>query len=304
MLKDNSVLDLIGKTPVLRLKRILPCGSAKVYLKLESLNPGGSVKDRAALAMLENAEKEGLVKEGSTIIEPTSGNTGIGLAIVCAAKGYNLVITMPETMSIERRKLLKIYGAKIILTSGEKGMNGAIEKAKEIAKENNFYMPMQFENLANPNIHYETTAKELIEQMDGKIDVFVAGVGSGGTLTGVGKGLKEFNSKIKIIAVEPYTSSVISGFEGGSHKIQGIGAGFVPSVLDASLIDEIVRVKDCDAFDTAKKLAKREGILCGISTGASVFGAIKAAEALTQDKTIVAIAPDTGERYLSTELFD
>lgn len=304
MLRAESVLELIGKTPILRLKKITSIKMSKVYLKLESFNPGGSIKDRAAYSMLDKAEKDGLIKEGSVIIEPTSGNTGIGLAIICAAKGYRLLITMPETMSIERRKLLQIYGAKLILTPGELGMKGAIDKAKELAAENNYYMPMQFENPANPEIHLKTTAKELIEQMDGEIDAFVATVGSGGTLTGVAKGLKQYNSSIKIVAVEPYASPVISGGKPGSHKIQGIGAGFIPSILDMSLIDEVIRVKDDEAFDAAKKLAKLEGILCGISSGAAVYGALQIAKQLGSQKAVVTIAPDTGERYLSTELFE
>lgn len=304
MLRAESVLELIGKTPIIRLKKITSIKMSKVYLKLESFNPGGSIKDRAAYSMLDKAEKDGLIKEGSVIIEPTSGNTGIGLAIICAAKGYRLLITMPETMSIERRKLLQIYGAKLILTPGELGMKGAIDKAKELAAENNYYMPMQFENPANPEIHLKTTAKELIEQMDGEIDAFVATVGSGGTLTGVAKGLKQYNSSIKIVAVEPYASPVISGGKPGSHKIQGIGAGFIPSILDMSLIDEVIRVKDDEAFDAAKKLAKLEGILCGISSGAAVYGALQIAKQLGSQKAVVTIAPDTGERYLSTELFE
>ncbi len=304
MLKAESVLELIGKTPILRLNKMTSDKMSKVYLKLESFNPGGSIKDRAALSMLDKAEKEGLITKGSVIIEPTSGNTGIGLAMICAAKGYKLLITMPETMSLERRKLLQIYGAELILTSGELGMKGAIEKAKELAAKNNYYMPMQFENPANPEIHFKTTAKELIEQMDGKIDAFVSAVGSGGTLTGVSKGLKQYKNSIKIVAVEPDSSPVISGGNPGKHKIEGIGAGFIPSILNIDLIDEIIRVKDNDAFDTAKNLAKLEGILCGISSGAAVYGALEIAKELGPEKTVVAIAPDTGERYLSTELFE
>lgn len=304
MLVAESVLELIGKTPILKLNNMTSTKMSKVYVKLESFNPGGSIKDRAALSMLDNAEKEGLIKKGSVIIEPTSGNTGIGLAIICAAKGYRLLITMPETMSIERRKLLQIYGAELILTPGEQGMKGAIEKAKELAAENNYYMPMQFENPANPDIHLKTTAQELIEQMNGKIDVFVSAVGSGGTLTGVAKGLKQHNNSIKIIAVEPDASPVISGGNPGSHRIQGIGAGFIPTILDTSLIDEVIRVKDDEAFDTAKNLAKLEGILCGISSGAAVYGALQIAKEQGPKKTVVVIAPDTGERYLSTEMFE
>lgn len=304
MLKAESVLELIGKTPILRLNKMTSDKMSKVYLKLESFNPGGSIKDRAALSMLDKAEKEGLITKDSVIIEPTSGNTGIGLAMICAAKGYKLLITMPETMSLERRKLLQIYGAELILTSGELGMKGAIEKAKDLAAENNYYMPMQFENPANPEIHFKTTAKELIEQMDGKIDAFVSAVGSGGTLTGVAKGLKQYKNSIKIVAVEPDSSPIISGGNPGKHKIEGIGAGFIPSILNIDLIDEIIRVKDNDAFDIAKNLAKLEGILCGISSGAAVYGALEIAKELGPEKTVVAIAPDTGERYLSTELFE
>ena len=304
MLKAESVLELIGKTPILRLSKMTSADMSSVYLKLESFNPGGSIKDRAALSMLDKAEKDGLITKGSVIIEPTSGNTGIGLAIICAAKGYRLLITMPETMSIERRKLLQIYGAELILTPGELGMKGAIDKAKELAEKNNYYMPMQFENPANPEAHLKTTVKELIEQMEGKIDAFVATVGSGGTLTGVAKGLKQYNSSIKIVAVEPDASPVISGGNPGSHKIQGIGAGFIPSILDMNLIDEVIRVKDDEALNEDKDLAKLEGILCGISSGAAVYGAIQIAKQLGPQKTVVAIAPDTGERYLSTELFE
>lgn len=299
----ESVLDLIGKTPILKLNKVVTPDMADVYLKLESFNPGGSIKDRTAYSMLEKAERDGLIKEGSVIIEPTSGNTGIGLAIICAVKGYKLIITMPETMSLERRKLLQIYGAELILTSGELGMKGAIEKAEELASKYNYFMPMQFENPANPEIHLRTTCKELIRQTKGKIDAFVATVGTGGTLTGIATGLKEYKSDIKIIAVEPEASAVISGGMPGSHKIQGIGAGFIPSILDTKMIDEIIKVKDEEAFDTAKNLAKSEGILCGISTGAAVYGALKAAKKLGTDKAAVTIAPDTGERYLSTELF-
>lgn len=299
----ESVLDLIGKTPILKLNKVVTPDMADVYLKLESFNPGGSIKDRTAYSMLEKAERDGLIKEGSVIIESTSGNTGIGLAIICAVKGYKLIITMPETMSLERRKLLQIYGAELILTSGELGMKGAIEKAEELASKYNYFMPMQFENPANPEIHLRKTCKELILQTKGKIDAFVATVGTGGTLTGIATGLKEYKSDIKIIAVEPETSAVISGGMSGSHKIQGIGAGFIPSILDTRMIDEIIKVKDEEAFDTAKNLAKSEGILCGISTGAAVYGALKAAKKLGTDKAVVTIAPDTGERYLSTELF-
>ncbi len=300
----ESVLDLIGETPILRLNRIVTADMADIYLKLESFNPGGSIKDRTAYSMLEKAERDGFIKEGSIIIEPTSGNTGIGLAIICAVKGYKLIITMPETMSAERRKLLQIYGAELILTSGELGMKGAIEKAEELASKYNYFMPMQFENPANPEIHLKTTCKELIKQIEGKIDAFVATVGTGGTLMGIAIGLKEYKSDIRIIAIEPEASAVISGGKPGSHKIQGIGAGFIPPILDTNIIDEIIKVKDEEAFDTVRNLAKNEGILCGISTGAAVYGALEAAKVLGREKTVVAIAPDTGERYLSAELFE
>ncbi|MCK9217064.1 MAG: cysteine synthase A [Firmicutes bacterium] len=304
MIRAESVLDLIGKTPILRLNKMVTAGMSSVYLKLESFNPGGSAKDRVAYSMLEKAERDGLIKKGSVIIEPTSGNTGIGLAMICAVKGYKLLITMPETMSAERRKLLQVYGAELILTPGELGMKGAIAKAEELASKYGYFMPMQFENPANPEIHLRTTCKEIIKQMGGEISAFVAAVGTGGTLMGIALGLKEYKNNIKIIAIEPETSPVISGGAPGSHKIQGIGAGFIPPILNRNIIDEVIRVKDEAAFDMAKNLAKNEGILCGISTGAAVYGALEVAKALGQGKTVVTIAPDTGERYLSTELFE
>ena len=300
----ENIFDLIGKTPILKLHSLVSSDIADVYLKLEYFNPGGSIKDRVAYSMIRQGEKEGILKKGSVIVEPTSGNTGIGLAMVCAAKGYELLITMPETMSIERRKLLKIYGAKIILTPKEQGMEGAIKKAEELSKENGYFMPMQFENQANPLIHSETTAEELIEQMDGKIDALVSAVGTGGTITGIAETLKNRSIPAKIVAIEPDSSPVISTGEAGPHKIQGIGAGFIPSILNLELIDRVIRVKDEDAFAISKQLATKEGVLCGISTGAAVYGAIEVAKALGPKKSVVAIAPDTGERYLSTELFE
>lgn len=300
----ESILELIGRTPIVKINKMVTEDMSDIFLKLESFNPGGSIKDRAAYAMLEKAENDGLIKKDSTIIEATSGNTGIGLAITCAVKGYRLIITMPETMSAERRRLLKAYGAEIILTPGHLGMQGAIDKAKKIALKDNYYIPMQFENPANPEIYFRATSKEIINQMAGKIDIFIAGVGSGGTLTGVARGLKKYNNSIKVIAVEPKASPVISGGKAGNHKIEGIGAGFIPSVLDVSLIDEVIRVSDEDAFETTKKLACMEGILCGISSGAAVYGALTKAKLLGKGKTIVTIAPDSGERYLSTGLFE
>ncbi len=300
----NNIIELIGKTPILKLNKLAPIGSAEVYLKLESFNPGGSVKDRIALSMLEAAEKEGFIKEGSVIVEPTSGNTGIGLAMIAAARGYKLILVMPETMSMERRNLLKAYGAQIVLTPGDKGMSGALKRATEIVTENpSYFMPQQFANPANPRIHRKTTALEILEQMENEVDAFVAGVGTGGTVTGVGAILKEENSKIKIYAVEPAASPVLSGGNPGPHKIQGIGAGFVPEVLDIEVIDEILTVTNDAAMETTRKLAREEGILVGISSGAAVHAALKVAQELGKGKKVLVIACDTGERYLSTELF-
>ncbi|HHW56349.1 MAG TPA: cysteine synthase A, partial [Clostridia bacterium] len=291
-------------TPVVKLNKIVEKEWAEIYLKLEFFNPGGSVKDRVAFSMIEKAEKEGKLKKGSVIIEPTSGNTGIGLAMVGAAKGYKVIIVMPDTMSMERRMLLAAYGAEVVLTPGKLGMEGAIKKAEELVRQNkNYFMPQQFENFANPLIHEETTAKEIIEDFKEGLDVFVAGVGTGGTITGVGKKLKNEFSHIKIIAVEPFSAAVLSGKEPGPHKIQGIGAGFIPKVLDKSVIDEVIAVKDEDAFEVTRLLAKKEGILGGISTGASLWAAIEVAKKLGKGKKVLAIAPDSGERYLSTQLF-
>ena len=300
----NNVFELIGKTPVVKLNKIVEKEWAEIYLKLEFFNPAGSVKDRVAFSMIEKAEKEGKLKKGSVIIEPTSGNTGIGLAMVGAAKGYKVIIVMPDTMSMERRMLLTAYGAEVVLTPGKLGMEGAIKKAEELVRQNkNYFMPQQFENFANPLIHEETTAKEIIEDFKEGLDAFVAGVGTGGTITGVGKILKNKFSNIKIIGVEPYLAAVLSGKEPGPHKIQGIGAGFIPKVLDKNVIDEVIAVKDEDAFEVTRLLAKKEGILGGISTGASLWAAIEVAKKLGKGKKVLAIAPDSGERYLSTQLF-
>ncbi|OCL27709.1 cysteine synthase A [Orenia metallireducens] len=300
----NNITELIGQTPMVKLNRVVPEGAAEVYAKLESFNPGGSVKDRIALNMIESAEEEGLLKAGGTIIEPTSGNTGIGLAMVGAAKGYKVILTMPDTMSIERRKILKAFGAEIMLTPGEKGMPGAIDKAKELADANDdYFMPQQFMNAANPDVHRKTTAKEIIEATDGKLDAFVAGVGTGGTVTGTGEVLKDEISGIKIVAVEPTGSPVLSGGNPGPHMIQGIGAGFIPDVLNTGILDEIKQIENEEAMEMARKLAVEEGILVGISAGAAVAAAVKVAEELGADKRVVVILPDTGERYLSTTLF-
>jgi cysteine synthase A len=296
-----NALELIGNTPLIQLQKLPGKNSAAVFAKAEFMNPGGSIKDRICLAMIEEAEKKGLLKPGGTIIEPTSGNTGIGLALVAAVKGYKLILAMPETMSVERRKLLAAYGAEFILTPGIEGMIGAVKRAKEIAESNpNYYMPLQFSNPVNPEIHRLTTAKEIITQTKGNIDAFVAAVGTGGTLTGVGEALrKEIPRAVRIVAVEPANSPVLSGGRPGPHKIQGIGAGFVPDVLKRKIIDEIIQVKDEDAFATASRLAKEEGLLVGISSGANVFAALQIADNLGRNKTVVTVLCDAGERYLS-----
>ncbi|MGN0508576.1 MAG: cysteine synthase A [Ruminococcus sp.] len=303
----NSVTELIGKTPLIELKNIEKKNSlnATVVAKLEYFNPAGSVKDRIAKAMIEDAEAKGILKEGATIIEPTSGNTGIGLASVATAKGYRTILTMPETMSIERRNLLKAYGAEIVLTDGSKGMSGAIAKADELKNEIDGAVILgQFVNPANPETHFKTTGPEIWEDTDGKVDIFVAGVGTGGTLSGTGKYLKSQNPDVKVVAVEPETSPVLSEGHGGPHKIQGIGAGFVPETLDTQIYDEIVKVPNEAAFETANSIAKTEGILVGISSGASLWAALQLAHRPENaGKTIVAIFPDTGERYLSTGIF-
>jgi cysteine synthase A len=303
-MRVNKIYDLVGNTPVVMLNKIIEKNAADVFLKLEAFNPGSSIKDRIALSMIECAEKEGKLKEGGVIVEPTSGNTGIGLAMVGAAKGYKVVIVMPDTMSIERRMLLTAYGAEIVLTPGLEGINGAIKKAKELAEKNkNYYMPQQFENEANPKAHEKTTAIEILDDFKDGLDAFIAGVGTGGTITGVARVLKENIPAIKIIAVEPEKSPVISGGKPGLHGIQGIGAGFIPKVFDKNIVDEVIAVKDEDAFETARKLARMEGIIAGISTGAATYAAIEVAKRLGSGKKVLAIAPDTGERYLSTQLF-
>ena len=303
----TSADQLIGHTPLLELTHIEKAHGlkAKIVAKLEYFNPAGSVKDRIARAMIDDAEARGILKPGSVIIEPTSGNTGIGLASVAAARGYRIIIVMPETMSVERRQLMKAYGAELVLTEGAKGMKGAIAKADELAKEiPNSFVPGQFVNAANPNAHFESTGPEIWEDTDGKVDIFVAGVGTGGTVTGVGQYLKSRNPNVKVVAVEPASSPVLSKGVSGSHKIQGIGAGFVPDVLDTKVYDEIIPVENDDAFSAGREIGRREGVLVGISSGAAVWAAIQLAQRPENEgKTIVALLPDTGDRYLSTPLF-
>lgn len=304
----TSVDQLIGKTPMLELKNIKEKESllANIFAKLEFFNPAGSVKDRVALEMINDAEQKGILNKDSVIIEPTSGNTGIGLAAVCAARGYKLIIVMPETMSDERKMLITAYGAELMLSDGTKGMSGAIEKAEEIkANTPNSFIAGQFINPANPAAHLKTTGPEIFSDLSGKVDIFVAGVGTGGTISGVGKYLKAQNPNIKVVAVEPYDSPVLSSGTAGAHKIQGIGAGFIPQVLDTTIYDEIITVKTEDAFNAARLMGKSEGVLVGISSGAALFGAMKLAQLpQNKDKNIVVLLPDTGERYLSTELFN
>lgn len=298
----KNALELICNTPLIKLNKLTTPDMATVYGKLESFSPGYSVKDRIAFSMIKDAEEKGLLKKDTIVVEPTSGNTGIGLALVCAVKGYKLILTMPETMSVERRQMLKRFGAELVLTPGAEGMKGAIAKAKEICSQNaNSFMPQQFANPANPKIHRETTAEEIWEALDGKLDAFIAGIGTGGTITGCGEVFKKRNSNIKIIALEPATSPVLSGGQPGRHKIQGIGAGFVPEVLNRNIIDEVMTVSDQDAWQTMLQLAHQEGILGGISTGAACWAALQAAKKLGAGKTVVAIFPDTGERYLSMD---
>jgi cysteine synthase len=299
----NSITDLIGQTPVVKLNRLVDENSAEVYLKLEFMNPGSSVKDRIALAMIEAAEKQGKLTPGDTIIEPTSGNTGIGLAMVAAAKGYRAILVMPDTMSLERRNLLRAYGAELVLTPGSEGMRGAIRKAEELAKEHGYFMPQQFNNEANPEIHRLTTGREIVEQMGDQLDAFVSGIGTGGTITGAGEVLREKYPNIKIYAVEPADSPVLSGGKPGPHKIQGIGAGFVPDILNTKIYDEVITVKTEEAFEAARRAAREEGILGGISSGAAIHAALKVAKQLGKGKKVLAIIPSNGERYLSTALY-
>jgi cysteine synthase A len=301
----SNITETIGNTPLVRLSKISQDLEAEIIAKIEFFNPCGSVKDRIGLAMIEEAEKQGLIKKGVTIVEPTSGNTGIGLAFVCAERGYNLILTMPDTMSEERRQLLAIFGSKIILTPGSEGMRGAVVKAEEIvSKTPNSFMPQQFKNPANPKIHQEATAEEIWRDTDGKVDILISGVGTGGTLTGIGKAIKKRNKNFYIIAVEPADSAVLSGGKPGPHKIQGIGAGFVPEVLDRGLIDEVITIENEQAKEFTRRLAKEEGILTGISSGAAVFAACKIAKRKeNKGKRIIVILPDSGERYLSTDVF-
>jgi len=299
----ESPLDLISATPMVRLNHVVPSDAGEIWAKLEAFNPGGSVKDRICLAMIEAAEREGLLRPGMTVIEPTSGNTGIGLALVCAVKGYDLILTMPDTMSEERRSLLTAYGAELVLTSDTRGMHGAISKAEEIlAGHPDAFMPQQFSNPANPEIHRRSTAREILQQID-RIDAFVAGVGTGGTITGVGDVLREHMPSVHIVAVEPATSPVLSGGEPGFHRIQGWGAGFIPETLDTDVYDEVLTVTEEDAIDWTRRLAKEEGLLVGISSGGVCAAAVEIARRFGPEATIVTVFPDTGERYLTTDLF-
>ena len=301
---NKNILELIGHTPLVKITHIALPEGAEIWAKLEGYNPGGSVKDRIALSMIEAAEKDGRLKAGGTIIEPTSGNTGIGLAIVASIKGYKLILTMPETMSMERRQLLQAFGAELILTEGKQGMMGAVAKAEDVYKNNpGYFMPQQFENSANPEIHRKTTAIEIINDLGGAPDGFVAGVGTGGTITGVGEVLREKNPDVWIAAVEPAASPILSGGDPGPHKIAGIGAGFFPGVLNTKIYNEVIKVTDVDAAETARLMAKKEGILPGISSGAAMWAAIQVAKKLGKGKKVVVILPDRGERYLSTGLF-
>ena len=301
----DSILNTIGCTPLVKLNKLAPADAAQVLLKLESFNPGGSVKDRIAYNMIADAEKKGLLKKGMTIVEPTSGNTGIGLAMVAAVKGYDIIFSMPETMSVERRTVLQQFGAKLILTPGDKGMVGAVMAAQEYTDKDKYYMPQQFENEANPEAHRITTAQEIIHDLQKTaLDYFVIGVGTGGTITGAGEVLKEKYPDLKVIAVEPADSPVLSNGDAGPHKIQGIGAGFIPEILDLNIIDEVVTVTNKDAFVLSKELCRQEGILAGISSGANTWAAIEIAKRAGKGKTVITVLPDTGERYLSTPLFD
>ncbi|MDS9473258.1 cysteine synthase A [Sporosarcina pasteurii] len=298
----NTIADLVGKTPLVKVNRLNGENDADIYLKLEYFNPGSSVKDRIALAMIEAAEKSGELQKDSTIIEPTSGNTGIGLAMIAAAKGYKAVLVMPDTMSLERRNLLRAYGADLVLTPGVEGMKGAITKAEELSKENGWFMPQQFNNGANPEVHRLTTGPEIADALD-RVDAFVSGIGTGGTITGAGLVLKERFPDVRIVAVEPEESAVLSGQQPGPHKIQGIGAGFVPKVLDTDIYDELIQVSGEDAYETARRAAREEGILGGVSSGAAIYAALQVAKELGKGKKVVAVLPSNGERYLSTPLY-
>jgi cysteine synthase A len=298
-----TILNRIGNTPLVPMRRLSPRTDVRIWAKLEMMNPGGSVKDRIALNMIETAEREGKLEPGGTIVEPTSGNTGIGLALVGAVKGYSVILTMPESMSIERRKLLKGYGAELVLTPAAEGMRGAIERAEKLASEHGYFVPQQFQNPANPQVHRRTTGPEILRQCPDLIDFFVAGIGTGGTITGVGEVLRAAFPQVQVIGVEPADSAVLSGGEPGSHKIQGIGAGFVPEVLNVELLDEVIPVTNKDAFETARRLAQEEGLMVGISSGAAMVATLRVAERVEGPATIVTVLPDTGERYLSTELF-
>jgi cysteine synthase len=298
----NSVAELVGQTPIVKLNRLVEENSAEVYLKLEYFNPGSSVKDRIGLAMIEAAEDEGLIKPGDTIIEPTSGNTGIGLAMIAAAKGYKAIFVMPETMSLERRNLLRAYGAELVLTPGPAGMKGAIAKAEELVKEHGYFLPQQFKNQANPEVHKRTTGKEIVEQMD-QLDAFVSGIGTGGTISGAGSVIREKFPEVKIVAVEPKDSPVLSGGNPGPHKLQGLGAGFVPDTLNTNIYDEVIQIGTEEAFEASRRAAREEGILGGISSGAAISAALKVAKELGKGKKVLAIIPDNGERYLSTPLY-
>ncbi len=299
----NGAIELIGKTPILKVRNMISEDSSDVYVKLEKFNLGGSIKDRAALGMIERAEKDGVLKEGSVIVEPTSGNTGIALAMIGRVKGYKVIIVMPETMSKERRDLIKAYGAELVLTEGAKGMRGAIERATQMVNEHGYFMPQQFENIANPEKHYETTAEEIYEDIN-DLDVFVAGVGTGGTITGIGKKLKEKINGIEIVAVEPSNSQVIAGNKPGAHKIQGIGAGFVPQNYNGEYVDKVIAVSDDDAIKTVVDFSKNEGVLVGISSGAAIYAAMEIAKKLGKGKKVLAIAPDGGEKYISMGIYE
>jgi len=305
ILKSANILEQIGHTPIVHLESMKEKGCASLYAKVEAFNPGGSIKDRICLAMIEAAEQEGRLSPGATVIEPTSGNTGIGLSMVCAVKGYKLVLTMPDTMSIERRRLLAAFGAKLVLTPGAQGMRGAVQKAEELADAHGYLMPQQFKNLANPEAHMRTTGPEILKAMEGlTIDGFVAGIGTGGTITGVGSVLRKHNPSVYIAAIEPFDSPVLSGGAPGPHKIQGIGAGFVPDVLDTAVYNEVIRVTNEEAYNATRRLAMEAGLLVGISSGAAFHGALQVSRKLGTGKNVVVILPDTGERYLSTGVFD